>query len=336
MPMTGRRTVLLAALVGGISIAVPAQAQDTVNLRFSADSPPTNIKVEAQMKWSELAKEKSGGRLNIRVFPNAQLYNDMNAIPAVSSGTVDMAAPPSTLLTSVVPESAVFELPSLWGVSYQQYRELLAGEFGRDLEKQYEDKLGVKVIGYYNIGSWIWAAKGKALVKPEDFAGQKLRIVGNPLVEEVLQGLGAVPTQVAWPEVPTALVQGVIDGLETTLSGYTSAKGWELTNNLTFSNHKFLPYVVIINKAAWDRIPADLQAVMVEAFEESRAWHDGELEDRNEGMLASFRDNGVSVHMLEKAELDAIVEAAMPAEESYLASTGLGDAAASARRSVGR
>src|SRR5690606_21035232 len=111
MPIIGRRTVLLAALAGGISIAAPAHAQDTVNLRFSSDSPPTNIKVEAQIKWSELAKEKSGGRLNIRVFPNAQLYNDVNAIPAVSSGTVDMAAPPSTLLTSVVPESAVFELP---------------------------------------------------------------------------------------------------------------------------------------------------------------------------------------------------------------------------------
>lgn len=247
-----------------------------------------------------------------------------------------MAAPPSTLLTSVVPSAAVFEIPSLWGISYEDYRTLLSGEFGQDFEKKIEDKLAVKVIGYYNLGSWIWAVKGEPIKAPGDFSGRKLRVVGNPLTEKVLSELGASPTQIAWPEVPTALLQGVIDGLETTLSGFTSVNGWELVDSLTFSNHKYLPYVVIMNKSAWEKLPADLQQILVDTFEQSREWHDSEIEKLNESMLESFRTNGTNVHMLTEEELDAIVEVAMPAEESYLESVDLTEAADLAKKTVGR
>ena len=331
---------VLARIFAAVALAVaagPLLAQE-FNFRFSADSPPTNVKVQAYQKWADLAKQKSNGRINIRIFPSAQLYNDVNAIPAVSAGTVDLAAPPSSLLTSVVPASAVFEIPSLWGINYDQYRKLVEGDFGTQLAKEYETKLGVKVIGYYNIGSWVWAtsSKAKLIAKPADFNNQKIRVVGNPLVERTLKAFGAQPTQLAWPEVPTALLQGVIDGLETTLSGLDSVKGWELTKNLTFSNHKILPYVVIINKRAWDKLPADLQKVMVDTMDESRKWQDAELERMNAGALDRFKANGANVQMVSSADLRAFSEMALPAEKAFLESSGLGASAALAKKSVGR
>jgi len=309
-----------------------------VKLRFSADSPPTNVKVQAYQKWADLAKQKSNGRIDIRIFPSAQLYNDVNAIPAVSAGTVDLAAPPSSLLTSVVPASAVFELPSLWGVSYDQYRKLVEGEFGSQLAKDYEAKLGVKVVGYYNIGSWIWAtsAKSKPVTKPADFQNMKIRVVGNPLVERTLRAFGAQPTQLAWPEVPTALLQGVIDGLETTLSGFDSVKGWELAKNLTFANHKYLPFVVIMNKRAWDKIPADLQKVLLDTMDESRKWHDAEIDKMNSAALDRFKANGATVNIIAPRDLKPFTDAAMSAEKAFLESSGLGAAASVARKSIGR
>lgn len=327
--------ILLAATMA--AACAPLLAQE-VNLRFSADSPPSNVKVQAYQKWADLAKQKSNGRINIRIFPSAQLYNDVNAIPAVSAGTVDLAAPPSSLLTSVVPASAVFELPSLWGISYEQYRKLVEGPFGAQLEKEYESKLGVKVIGHYNIGSWIWAtsAKAKPVTKPVDFQNMKIRVVGNPLVERTFKAFGAQPTQLAWPEVPTALLQGVIDGLETTLSGFDSVKGWELAKNLTFSNHKYLPFVVIMNKRAWDKIPSDMQKVLLETMDESRRWHDGEIDRMNNAALDRFKSNGATVNVLAAKDVKTFADAAMPAEKAFLESTGLGAAAATAQKSIGR
>lgn len=327
---------LLAA--AAIAAACSATFAQDVKLRFSADSPPSNVKVQAYQKWADLAKQKSSGRIDIRIFPSAQLYNDVNAIPAVSAGTVDMAAPPSSLMTSVVPASAVFELPSLWGISYDEYRKLVEGEFGTQLAKEYEAKLGVKVIGYYNVGSWIWAtsAKAKPIVKPADFQNQKIRVVGNPVVERTLKAFGAQPTQLAWPEVPTALLQGVIDGLETTMSGLDSVKGWELTKNVTFSNHKYLPYVVIMNKRAWDKIPADLQKVLLETMDESRKWHDAEIDKINTAAIERFRSNGANVHVVNGKDLKAFADVAAPAEKAFLDASGLGTSADTARKSVGR
>src|SRR5690606_15252771 len=173
-----------------------AHAQE-YRFRFSADSATTNIKVQAYQKWADLAKEKSGGRIAIRVYPSAQLYNDVNVIPAVSSGTVDMGAPPSGLLTAVVPEAAVFELPSMWGITYDQYRRMLGGDFGRELGKKFEDKLGVKILGYYNMGAWVWGTtrKSSLIQAPADFADKKIRVVGNPLVEQTFKAMGAQPVQ---------------------------------------------------------------------------------------------------------------------------------------------
>jgi tripartite ATP-independent transporter DctP family solute receptor len=318
------------------SIGTAAQAQE-FKFRFSADSATTNIKVQAFQKWADLVKEQSKGRVSIRIYPSAQLYNDVNVIPAVGSGTVDMAAPPSGLLTAVVPQTAVFELPSLWGISYDQYRNMLASDFGKDLAQRFEEKLGVKILGYYNMGAWVWGTNRKSTLiqTPADFKGKKLRVVGNPLVEETFKALGAQPVQMAWPEVPTALLQGVIDGLETTMSGLDSVKGWELIGNLTYANYKYTPYIAIMNLQAWKKLPADLQQVMLSAMEESVRWQDSEMERLNEGAIERFRERGVQVKVLQPSEIKQFSAAASQAGTAFVQSRKLEQAAAQARAGAG-
>jgi len=330
---------IINALLLGLSTALASHAAcaQEFKFRFSADSATTNIKVQAFQKWADLVKEKSDGRISIRVYPSAQLYNDVNVIPAVGSGTVDMAAPPSSLLTSIVPESAVFELPSLWGISYDQYRQLLAGGFGQELGRRFEEKLGVKILGYYNMGAWVWGTtrKSSLIQQPADFRDKKMRVVGNPLVEQTLSAMGAQPVQMAWPEVPTALLQGVIDGLETTMSGLDSVKGWELVGNLTYSNHKYTPYVAIMNMRSWKKLPADLQQVMLDTMEESVRWQDAELEKINRNAIERFREKGVQVKELTPAEVRQFAEAAGKAEQAFVQAGKLEKAAKLARESAG-
>lgn len=327
----------LALSLAAALFASAATAQE-FKFRFSADSATTNIKVQAFQKWADLAKEKSDGRISIRVYPSAQLYNDVNVIPAIGSGTVDMGAPPSSLLTAVVPEAAVFELPSMWGISYDQYRQMLKGDLGQELSKRFEEKLGVKILGYYNMGAWVWGTNSKSslIQTPADFRDKKIRVVGNPLVEQTFKALSAQPVQMAWPEVPTALLQGVIDGLETTMSGLDSVKGWELVGNLTFANYKYTPYFVLMNMRSWEKLPADLQQVMLDTVEESIRWQDAELEKINEAAIARFRQRGVQVKMLQKDEIATFAAAANKAEADFVRAFKLEQAAALARASAGQ
>jgi len=327
----------LMITLSALLLTSTATAQE-FKFRFSADSATTNIKVQAFQKWADLAAKKSDGRISIRVYPSAQLYNDVNVIPAVGSGTVDMGAPPSGLLTAVVPEAAVFELPSMWGISYDQYRQMLRGDLGQALSKRFEERLGVKVLGYYNMGAWVWGTNRKSslIQTPADFQNQKIRVVGNPLVEQTFKALGAQPVQMAWPEVPTALLQGVIDGLETTMSGLDSVKGWELVGNLTYANYKYTPYVVIMNLRAWNKLPADLQQVMLDTVEESIRWQDAELERINQSAVERFREKGVQVKSLQKNEVATFAAKASKAEAEFLRAFKLEQTAALARSSAGQ
>jgi len=327
-------TLLLALAITATSNIAMAQE---FKFRFSADSATTNVKVQAFQKWADLVKEKSAGRVAIRIYPSAQLYNDVNVIPAVGSGTVDIGAPPSGLLTAVVPEAAVFELPSLWGISYDQYRQMLAGEFGKELSQRFEEKLGVKILGYYNMGAWVWGTSRKStpIHVPDDFHGKKIRVVGNPLVEQTFKTLGAQPVQMAWPEVPTALLQGVIDGLETTMSGLDSVKGWELVGNLTYANYKYTPYVAIMNMRAWKKLPPDLQQIMLDAMEQSVRWQDAELERINKDAIARFREHGVQVKELQPNDVQAFADVVKKTGAAYEQAAKLESAAAKAHASAG-
>lgn len=326
--------LLLSLAMASASSVATAQE---FKFRFSADSATTNIKVQAFQKWADLVKEKSNGRVSIRIYPSAQLYNDVNVIPAVGSGTVDMGAPPSGLLTAVVPQAAVFELPSLWGISYEQYRQMLAGSFGKDLSEQFEKRLGVKILGYYNMGAWVWGTNRKAglIQTPADFEGKKIRVVGNPLVERTFKALGAQPIQMAWPEVPTALLQGVIDGLETTMSGLDSVKGWELVGNLAYADYKYTPYVAIMNLRSWEKLPPDLQQVMLDTMEESVRWQDAELRRINEAAMTRFRERGVQVKVLQPNEIKAFADAAQKAGTDYVQANKLEQAVQQAHSSAG-
>ncbi len=269
-----RLAVLVSAsLLHAAGWTGPAAAQNVI-LKLSNDSPPVNAKVKGLIKWAEFARNKSGGRLEIRVFHSGQLYDDIKAIPAVSAGSVDIALPPTSLLTSVVQDAILFELPSVWGTTYDEYRRLVTGEVGRKLFEKLETKLNVKVLGYYFAGQMVWASTKREIKQPSDFSGQRIRFVGGALTSNVLRSFGAALVQVVWPGVPTALQQGVMDGLETSMSGFVSINGWQLIKYMTFAKHKLVPYVFLMNRDAWKRLPADLQKILMDTFDESQVWQD--------------------------------------------------------------
>lgn len=287
-------------------------------LKLSNDATEANAKVKAVQKWAELANEKSNGRLKIEVYHSAQLYNDPDAIQAISIGNVDIALPPANLLTSVNPNWGVFELPSLFGINYDQYRQLVTGELGQKLASETEKKLNVKVLGYYHMGNWMWASNKKMIESPADFKGQKIRIIGGQLQESFMKEFNAGPTQIAWPEVYTALQQGVIDGLETTMSGANQIKGWEVMKYVAYSKHKQLPYTMMINRASWEKLPADLQQILQDTFNESQVYQDDQINQVDTKGADTFRENGSEVVELTPEQLDAFRQKVLPLENGLV------------------
>ncbi len=91
-----------------------------------------------------------------------------------------------------------------------------------------------------------------------------------------------------------------------------------------------------MNRRAWDKIPPDLQKVLLETMDESRKWQDAEVEKLNAAALERFKSNGAHVEVLGPKELKAFSDAAMSAERAFLEDSGLGAASAVALKSVRR
>jgi len=292
--------------------------EDQIVLKLSNDSTDANAKVKAALRWAELVEEKSDGRLVIEVYDSAQLYNDEDAIQAVGMGNIDLALPPPNLLSSVDPNWGLFELPSLFGIDYDQYRQVVEGEIGEILAEGLEEKLGVKVIGHYHAGNYLIANNNKMIEKPEDLKGEKIRIIGGLINEAFIKEFGAGPTQIPWPEVYTALQQKTIDGVETTMSGANQINGWEVMDYVAYTKHKQSSYTMIMNKDSWENLPEDLQEILLETYEESRVYQDDLIEQIDIEGVKNFEENGSEVLEYTSEDLEPFKEVFMQIEDELV------------------
>ena len=102
-----------------------------------------------------------------------------------------------------------------------------------------------------------------------DFNGLKMRIQSSKVLTAQMKALGANPQVMAFSEVYTALQQGVVDGTENPVSNFYTQKMNEVQKHMTMSNHGYLGYAVIVNKAFWDGLPADIRSELTAGDERS-------------------------------------------------------------------
>lgn len=291
---------------------------EQIVLKLSNDSTDANAKVKAALKWSEMVEDKSDGRLKIEVYDSAQLYDDEDAIQAVSLGNIDLALPPPNLLSSVDKNWGLFELPTLFGIDYDQYREVVDGEVGEKLAEGLSEQLGVKVMGHYHAGNYLIADNNKMIEKPEDLNGEKIRIIGGLINEAFIKEFGAGPTQIPWPEVYTALQQNTIDGVETTMSGANQISGWEVMDNVSYTKHKQSSYTMIMNQDSWDSLPEDLQEILKETYEESRVYQDELVKEIDIEGVEKFKENGSEVLEFTQEDLEPFKEVFIELEDELV------------------
>ena len=106
-------------------------------------------------------------------------------------------------------------------------------------------------------------------MKLEDFKGLKMRHSGGSIPEKRFKALGARAVFIAWPDVPMALIQGVVDGLATTSKSAERGKLYEAGIKYGVFTRNFCGfYIPMVNLKFWESLPADLQKIMLEVWKE--------------------------------------------------------------------
>src|SRR5262245_18850447 len=253
----------------------PAQAQrKTVVWNLPHVAAPTYYHVLNLNAFAAKVKEKSQGRMEIRVHPASSLYPSPEIIPAVIEGRVEIAPVISGYLTDVLLEIGPLDLPFMTS-NVPEHRKA-----ANELRPFFTEMLAKKGLKLMAIVAWpsqqIFAHQPMRTLG--DWKGKKIRVYGADSANTV-RFIGGAPVNVAFGEVYSALEKKVVDGAITSATNAEPMKFFEVSK---FINYWYLAGAgsewLAVNQKAWDALPKDLQQAFLDAMKETR-YEDKEWED---------------------------------------------------------
>jgi tripartite ATP-independent transporter DctP family solute receptor len=267
----------------------------------TATDHPLNIAFENMAK---LMNEKSGGRIQATVYPNSQLGTLRTISEGLQMGTIEMGTQSPGGLASFWPLMGVLELPYMYR-SNQHVYNVVDGPIGQELNEAFRAKTGIRILGYWMNLYRNTTNNKRPITKPEDFAGLKIRVPETKTIVDTIAAFGGNPVPMAFGEVYTALAQGIIDGQENPLSIISASKLYEVQKYLSLTGHVYSPTVVMISDDFWKKLPADLQKIITQAFEEIRPVARKATEDQEKAILVDLKAKGMQINEVDPALFQA-------------------------------
>ena len=297
---------LLALAAGALVTPLAAQAQ-AVKLTLGHGAAPGNPRHEAAVKFAEVAKARSGGRIEVQVAPSAQLGDDAAMVTALRTGALDMSANSQGAVANAVPEYAAYGMPFMFSTPAQAFK-LLDGPLGKEMADKSAEK-GMVVLGYWDNGIRHMTNSKRPITKVEDMKGLKMRTPPDAVLVDIMQSLGAEAQQIKFAELYVALQQGVVDGQENPLVNIHASKLYEVQKHLALTSHMFQMTPFLMSKRSWDRLTdADRKAV-TEAAAEATALQRKLSQEADDKLLADLKAKGVQVSTPDKAAFEKATSA---------------------------
>ena len=277
-------------VVAAMAFIAPAQAQQPIVVKFSHVVAVDTPKGKGAERFKQLAEERSKGRVKVEVYPNSSLFKDGEEMEALQLGSVQMLAPSVSKFGPLgAREFEMFDLPFLFD-SYDDLHKVTDGPVGKALFKKLESK-GIVGLAYWDNGFKDMSAN-KALRKPEDMKGQKMRIQSSKVLDSEMRAFGALPQVMAFSEVYQAMQTGVVDGSENPPSNFYTQKMHEVQKYLTLTDHGVIEYAVIVNKKFWDGLPADIRTQLEGAMKDATKYANDIAKKENDDALAAVKASG--------------------------------------------
>lgn len=295
-------TRTLIALAACAVVPFAAHAQAALKLTLGHGAAPGNPRHEASVKFAEVLKARTGGRIEVQVAPSAQLGDDAAMVTALRTGALDISANSQGAVANAVQEYAAFGMPFLFGSPAEAFK-LLDGPVGKELADKSAEK-GMVLLGAWDNGIRHMTNSKRPIARVEDMKGLKMRVPPDATLVDIMKALGAESQQVKFAELYVALQQGVVDGQENPLVNIHASKLYEVQKHLALTSHQFQMTPLIMSKRTWDKLSeADRKAVQ-EAASEATALQRKLSKEADEQLLADLKAKGVQVTTPDRAAFE--------------------------------
>jgi len=258
----------LAAIIASRRAPAFAEGAAPKKLVYAHITPPPESGAIAFEWMSKEVAKRSKGELEMEFHGGTLLTKEMDIMNAVKAGNIAMGDPAGAAAT-VFPEMGVFLVPYLVQ-SYDQAYRLFNGKVGNELDRQFQQKYGVKTLCFFDYGfRHFWTVK-RPIVEPKDLRGLKMRVQLAKVFADTVNGLGANAVPMPWGEVIPAAQNGVIDGADLPIVNILALKAYEVSKYCSMTYHNYGPTVSVINLAVWNSLTPAQQTLLLDLGREAQ------------------------------------------------------------------
>src|SRR4051812_15374908 len=296
MTKLSRRSVLsaLASASAASVIGAPMVARAAeIELRYGNNLPLTHpLNIRAQQAADQV-KDKTSGRVEIKIFPNNQLGGDTDMLSQVRNGGITFFTPSALVIATLVPVAAINAVGFAFA-DYDQVWKAMDGALGAHVRAAISK---VNLFAFEKIwdnGFRQMTTSGKPIEVAKDMASLKIRVPVSPLSLSMFKALDSAPTSLQFSEVYTSLQTKVVDAQENPLPIIQVAKLYEVQKHCALSNHIWDGFWFIANGRAWNGLPEDVKKIVNDAINEAGMKQRDDIKALNATVQADLQQKGLA------------------------------------------
>ncbi len=222
----------------------------------TGDYPTT----QAARYFAELVNEGTEGRIEIRIYPNAELGDEVSAMEQMKFGGIDFGRGSLSSLAEYSPESVVLQMPYLYQNSDHMW-QVLDGEIGDGIKASFQGS-GLKALAWFDAGVRNFYTIDKPIRSIDDMEGLEIRVQKSELAEDMVKALGAKPVPIDYEDVIGALQTKEVDGAENNWSSYEAMGHNVYAKYYSLDEHMRIPELMLMSEVTWNKLSKEDQEVI--------------------------------------------------------------------------
>lgn len=261
---TLKRATVAALTAACLSAGAALHAETLRSADIHPDDYPT---VQAVRHMGELIKQRSNGRIDVKVYAGGTLGREEDSIEQVKMGALAMTRVSSAAMHNICETTRVPSLPFLFR-SKEHLHKVLDSDIGEQILKSCENA-GFVGLAWYDSGARSMYTRNKPVKTKDDIKGMKIRVQQSDLSVAMVEALGGNATPMSMGEVYTALKTGLVDAAENNYPSYESAHHYEVAKYYSLTEHTMTPEILLFSKRQWDKLSDEDRKIIRDAARES-------------------------------------------------------------------
>lgn len=288
-----------AGLAGAATLAgMPAFAQRAPAARIGVVQPETAPNTQMWRRFAELARERTGGAVELQIFPAGQLGGERENAEGMRLGSIQGADSTLAALSQWVPEGQIFDMPFIFR-DWDHVDNVVNGPIGDRYKALYRAQ-GFEVPAFFTYGARHILSR-QPILQVSDVRGKTKRVLQSPLHIAIWRTLGANPTPIPITETYNALSTGVADLMDLTKGPTETLRIFEVAPNMTETGHIWAVGAIVFSRQYWQRLSADHQRVMTTTAVEMARHINNLHKEQEDAAIGRMTQRGLRVHKVDPA-----------------------------------